>query len=162
MENYQNYEYKDIKLFKHFELNDNVLAYQTYREKKIRKIKANTQNSLLAWVDSRIIANLKMMIDLREHRKANNLESFNNLNVGDVIYWVEGYDCSLYQFAKVIKKTAKTVTYQKYEYRGMDSTSKLADLALTDKTFTLSYNKAKTNLYNKENEENGLYQNNSD
>lgn len=27
MENYQNYEYKGIKLFNHFELNDNVLEY---------------------------------------------------------------------------------------------------------------------------------------
>ena len=163
MEQYQNYEYKGIKLFKHFELNNERLGYQTYKERKIRKVRASTQAKLIQWVDNNLIVNIKQKIDSIERWDKQNREAFNNLNMGDIVYWIEGYNCTLYQFAKIIKKTDTTIICQKYEYRSMDCITKLRDLLLTTETLTLSYKRAALyKEYKAENEAKGYYENNSD
>lgn len=48
----------------------------------------------------------------------------NELKVGDIVTYIKGYNCTLYQFAKVVKKTAKTIFLQLYEYQGMSQVAK--------------------------------------
>lgn len=52
----------------------------------------------------------------------------NDLKIGDIVTYIVGYNCTLYQFAKVVKKTAKTVSLQLFEYQGMSQIAKPTNL----------------------------------
>jgi hypothetical protein len=46
-------------------------------------------------------------------------DAFNSVQIGDIVTYTIGYDCTLHQFAKVVKKTSKTLLLQLYDYQGM-------------------------------------------
>jgi hypothetical protein len=53
-----------------------------------------------------------------------NAERFNNIKIGQIVSYIIGYNCTLYQFAVVVKKTSKTIVFQKFEYQGMSQIAK--------------------------------------
>ena len=96
-------------LFKVFNFNDTELRYTAFNERKVRKIVAHNPESLKFWIINKLIPEIALKKDYRTKYLETQLQKFNALAVGDVVYWIEGYNCTLYQFGKVIKKTAKTI-----------------------------------------------------
>lgn len=85
------------------------------------------------------------------------IQRFNELKIGQILTYIVGYDCTLYQFAQVEKKTAKMVILRKYSYQGMSCIAKPEQL--TDERIRVSYQKlGRYNEYNP----NNVYQNNED
>ncbi|MBY0380254.1 MAG: hypothetical protein K2P99_07645 [Burkholderiales bacterium] len=145
-------------LFKVFDFNDTELRYTAFNERKVRKVVAHNSESLKFWIINKLIPEISLRKDYRIKYLETQLQKFNTLAIGDVVYWSEGYNCTLYQFGKVIKKTAKTITYQCYDYRGMDCILPLEKLQLTDTVFTLTAKCAYTDKYDPKRN----YDNNSD
>ncbi len=85
------------------------------------------------------------------------MNRFNELKIGQILTYIVGYDCTLYQFVQVEKKTAKMVTLRKYSYQGMSCIAKPEKL--TDERIRVSYQKL--GRYN-EYDPKRIYQNNED
>ena len=148
----------DKVLFKAFNVDGSVLTYTAFNEKALRTIRTVYDSDLEFWILHRLIPKLRLRFKWHYEYQQHKLEQINTLSVGDVVTWIEGYDCTLHQFAKVVKKTDKSVIYQRYAYRGMNCTTKLEDLTPTENFFTKRNLCAYTNLYNP----NHNYENNSD
>ena len=81
----------------------------------------------------------------------------NDLQIGDIVTYIKGYNCTLYQFAQVVKKTAKTVFLQLFEYQGMNQIAKPTNL--TDNVIRVpAHLFGRYNSYNP----NRVYENNED
>lgn len=53
-------------------------------------------------------------------RYATDLQNdFDAVKIGDIRTYSIGFDCTLHQFAKVVRKTNKTIFLQLFEYQGM-------------------------------------------
>ena len=79
------------------------------------------------------------------------------LEVGQILVYTTGYNCTLHQFVRVEKKTAKTVFLREYTYQGMSCIAKPEKL--TDKVIRVAAHKMwKYNDYNP----NRVYENNED
>lgn len=57
-----------------------------------------------------------------------NLARFNQMELETIVSYIVGYNCTLHQFAKLVKRTEKTLIFQKFEYQGMSCTAKPHDL----------------------------------
>jgi hypothetical protein len=73
--------------------------------------------------DSRFDLELKT-IESYENYLKKELERIKNYKIRDIIYWIEGYNCTLYQFGQIIKETEHFFTIQNYEYCCMSSIAK--------------------------------------
>lgn len=79
------------------------------------------------------------------------------LEVGQILVYITGYNCTLHQFVMVEKKTTKTVFLREYTWQGMSCIAK--PQKLTDKVIRVSVHKmGKYNDYNP----NRIYENNED
>lgn len=56
------------------------------------------------------------------------LARFNKMELETIVSYIEGYNCTLHQFAKLVKRTEKTLIFQKFEYQGMSCIAKPRDL----------------------------------
>ena len=56
------------------------------------------------------------------------LARFNQMELGTIVSYIEGYNCTLHQFAKLVNRTAKNLIFQKFEYQGMSCTAKPREL----------------------------------
>ena len=136
------------KLFKLFKVEDTTLSYMQFNQISVRKVFANNEMQLINWIKNKLIPDVQSQFAHHQHFSEKQLKKFEGLHVGDIVTWIEGYNCTLHQFAKVVKKTAKTVQYQRYQYRGMDCVLTLDQLVLTNHFFCRHWKSAITNLYN--------------
>lgn len=79
------------------------------------------------------------------------------LEIGQILVYITGYNCTLHQFVKVEKKTAKTVFLRKFLYQGMSCIAKPEKL--TDDVFRVSVHRM--GAYSDYNP-NRIYENNED
>ena len=159
---------EELDCFKIFEINDEIFSYQFKQKRIVKRIQLNNikLNKLIQHIkgiinhyqrDMKQIASYKKWLETYQN------EGLINLKEGSIVYWIEGYNCTLYQFAKVVKITKSSVKYQKFGYRGMNVGGKPHELNLTNDSLTNEFfirrnHNSITNLYNP----NRDYTNNSD
>lgn len=110
----------DKILFKVFNVDGSVLTYTAFNEKSLRTIHAIDEIYLEFWILNKLIPELKLRFKYRLEHEEHKQRKVSALSVGDIVTWIEGHDCILHQFAKVVKKTDKSVIYQRYPYRGVN------------------------------------------
>ena len=144
----------------------NRILYKTAGMKKDRHV--NITGASIEQIEKYFISvkkacqdRLNAKANYKEEKKARCLSEFESLKIGDIVYNIEGYSCTLYQFYKVISKTAKTVTYRSFGYRGMCATW-LPEGEPEGEFITKNYTNLFSNRYNPDSAIRGHYDNNSD
>lgn len=85
------------------------------------------------------------------------LQRVQSLEIGQTLVYITGYNCTLHQFVRVEKKTAKTVFLREFSYQGMSCIAKPENL--TDKIIRVPFHKmGRFNDYHP----NRIYENNED
>ena len=141
-------------------VNSDVISYRTKIMKKDRLVRiGNAKDEAVVKYFNDIVVSAKEALNSRDRFFDFLQKQFDDLKVDDIVTWIEGYGCTLHQFAKVIKKTNKSVTYKHFGYRGMGCHT-LPDFSKepTGEVFVKRWGKAITELYNP----NSSYDNNTD
>ena len=75
-----------------------------------------------------IIKQAQQTYDYAVQEARADLARFEQMELDIIVSYITGYNCTLHQFAKLVKRTAKTLIFQKFEYQGMSCTAKPREL----------------------------------